>query len=100
LYTLFIFTGYLNISNQQLFAYMVGFIVIGLIILCIIWNMIIISRKVLSILKLKIPALYYKSKMYRRRMEKEQERQRKIYEEHLQILNLTPPCDSIDQVEV
>ena len=67
LYSLFIFTSYLDVMNQRLFAYNVGFIIIGLIALCMVWNMAIIMRKVLGILKWKIPALYYSSKIYKRR---------------------------------
>ena len=99
LYSLFIFTSYLDIMNQRLFAYNVGFIIIGLIALCMVWNMAIIMRKVLGILKWKIPALYYSSKIYKRRKYKEQERKRKVYENHLRILNLTPSEHSYDLSE-
>ena len=71
LYTLYFFTSYVDVQSQGQFAYNIGFIIIGLILICIVWNVLIITRKVLKQLKLKIPALYYTSNIYKRRKQRE-----------------------------
>ena len=58
LYTLYFYTSFLDVVGQGQFAYNVGFLNIGMILFCIIWNMTIITRKVMSILKKKLNNIF------------------------------------------
>ena len=71
LYTLYFFTSYVDVQSQGQFAYNIGFLIIGLILICIVWNVIIITLKVLKQLKWKVPTLYYTSDIYKKRMQME-----------------------------
>ena len=62
LYTLYFFTSFVDVVSEGQFTYNVGFLNIGMILFCIIWNMTIITRKVISILKKKLRIIYQKRK--------------------------------------
>ena len=71
LYTVLFSTNYNNVPGHKEFLYHVGWVVIGILLTVILWNIGIILRRVLLMAILRVKRVYYRSSLYRRRMKRE-----------------------------